>query len=80
MLEKLMQTFERLIMVLIIVMLLPCLIGAIIHAVGTVNLLLILGVVSFVAYLRNGSRSSSAGRRRSNSGAERTPLTPKGDE
>jgi len=80
MFEKLMQSFERLIMALLVLMLLPCLIGSIIHAVGTINLLLILGVVSVIAYLRHGNRMPSAGRRRPSSGAERSPLMPKGDD
>jgi hypothetical protein len=78
--EKLMQSFERLIIVLIFLPLLPCLLGAIAHAIGTVNLLLMLGVVSVVAYLRHGNRAPSAGRRRTTGGAERSPLLPKGDE
>jgi hypothetical protein len=79
MFDKLMQTFERLIMVLIILTLLPCLVGAVLHAIGTFNLLLILGILSFVAYLRLGNRVPSVGRRRTTGGAERSPLLPKGD-
>lgn len=79
MLEKLIQMFERLAVFLVVLLLLPYLLGAIIHAVGTVNLLLILGVVSVVAYLRHGGRTPSLGRRRT-SGSERTPLIPKGDD
>lgn len=78
--ERLMQTFERLIMVLVVLSFLPCLVGAIIHAIGTANLLLMLGIVSFVAYLRHGSRAPSAGRRRTTGGGERSPLMPKGDD
>ncbi|MGA2116679.1 MAG: hypothetical protein ABSH56_18220 [Bryobacteraceae bacterium] len=79
MFDKLMQTFEKLIITLIVLSLLPCLIGAIIHAIGTVNLLLVLGIVSFVAYLRHESRVPAAGKRRT-AGAERSPLLPKGDD
>ena len=79
MLEKLMQTVERLILALIILSLLPCLVGALIHAIGTFNLLLVLGVLSVTAYLRHGSRAPSAARRKT-AGAERTPLLPKGDD
>ncbi|MGA2184920.1 MAG: hypothetical protein ABSH47_18020 [Bryobacteraceae bacterium] len=80
MLEKLMQSFERLIMVLVVLALLPCLIGAIIHAIGTVHLVLILGILCIVAYLRNGNRVPAAGRHRTTGGAERTPLIPRGDD
>ena len=79
MFDKLMQTVEKLIITLIVLSLLPCLIGAIIHAIGTLNLLLALGVVSFVAYLRHGNRAPSAGKRRT-SGGERSPLLPRGDD
>jgi hypothetical protein len=80
MVEKLMQTVGQLIMVLVVLSFLPCLIGAIIHAIGTFNLLLMLGIVSFVAYLRLGSRAPSAGRRRTTGGGERSPLLPRGDD
>ena len=79
MLDKLMQTFEKLLVTLIVLSLLPCLIGAIIHAIGTLNLLLALGALSFVAYLRHGSRVPAAGKCRT-AGAERSPLLPKGDD
>jgi len=79
MLDKLMQTFEKLLITLIVLSLLPCLVGGIIHAIGTVKLLLILGIVSFVAYLRHGNRAPSAGRHKTG-GAERSPLLPKGDD
>ena len=80
MFERLVQVFERLLLALVILSFLPCLVGAIIHAIGTMNLLLILGVVSFVAYLRHGNRPPSVGRRRTTGGAERSPLLPKGDD
>ena len=80
MVEKLMQTVGQLIMVLVVLSFLPCLIGAIIHAIGTFNLLLMLGIVSFVAYLRLGSRVPTAGRRRTTGGGERSPLLPRGDD
>jgi len=79
MFDKLMQIFEKLIITLIVLSFLPCLFGAIIHAIGTLNLLLMLGVVSFVAYLRHGSRVPAAGKRKT-AGAERLPLLPKGDD
>jgi hypothetical protein len=79
MFDKLMQTVEKLIVTLIVLTLLPCLIGAIIHAIGTLDLLLILGALSFVAYLRQGHRVPAAGKR-GTAGAERSPLLPKGDE
>ena len=80
MFEKLMQSFERLVIVLVILVLLPCLLGAIVHAIGTLDLLLILGILSVAAYLRQGRRAPSAGGKRVISGAERSPLMPKGDQ
>ncbi len=80
MLDKLVQTFERLVMALIILALLPCLVSAIVRAIGTFDLLLILSILAVVAYLRQGAGAPAAGRRRTVSGAERTPLAPKGDE
>jgi hypothetical protein len=77
MFEKLVQVFERLLLALIILTLLPCLLPAIIHAIGTINLLLIFGILCAIAYLRGGSRIPSAGGRRMISGSERTPRAPK---
>jgi hypothetical protein len=75
-----MQMFERLVTVLVVLLFLPYLLGAIVQTVGTGNLLLILGVASVVAYLRRGGGAPPAGRRRTGSGSERTPLMPKGEE
>ena len=80
MLERLMQVFERLVTVLAVLVLLPCVLGAIVRSVGTVHLLLVLGILCIIAYLRQQSRPPSAGRRRGGSGAERSPLLPKGDD
>jgi hypothetical protein len=80
MLEKLIQLFERLLIMLIILALLPCLIGAIIRTIGTLDLLLLLGILGVVAYLKRGSGAPSAGGPRMTSGALRTPLLPKEDK
>jgi hypothetical protein len=80
MLEKLMQLIERLVMVLIMLALLPCLLGAIVRAIGTLDLLLVFGILGVVASLKRGGRPPSAGGRRMTSGALRTPLAPKEDE
>ena len=80
MLDKLMRLFEQLLMALIILALLPCLVGAIIRAIGTLDLLLALGILCALAILKRGCRAPSAGGRRMASGALRTPLAPKEDE
>jgi len=80
MLNKLIETFAWLVGGLIALSYVPCLLGAIVHAVGTFRLLVILGILSVVAYLKHESRPPSAGRRRGGSGAERTPQIPKGDD
>lgn len=79
MLDKVMQLFERLLALAIVLALLPCVVGSIIHSIGTVELLLMLAIWSVAAYLRNGSRPPIAGGRRAGKGAERIPLPPKGD-
>jgi hypothetical protein len=78
MIDKLMQTFERLVIAVIVLALLPCLAGALVRAIGTFNLVLILAILGAVAYLRRGSKPPSAGGRRGGHGAERTPLLPGG--
>lgn len=78
--NKLIETFAWLIGGLIALMFLPCLLGAVVRSVGTFHLLVVLGILSVVAYLRQQGRPPSAGRRRGGSGAERTPLIPKGDD
>lgn len=78
MLDKLIDTYAKLIGALIAVMLLPCLIGAIVQAVGTFRLLITFGILCIVAYLRHENRAPVAGQRKA--GAERTPLIPKGDD
>ena len=79
MFEKLVQLFEHLVMVLIMLALLPCLLGAIIRAIGTLDLLLVLGILCAVAYLRYGHRAPSGDRRGTISGVLRRPITPKED-
>jgi hypothetical protein len=80
MLNKMIETFAWLIGGLIALSYLPCLLGAMVHAVGIFHLLVILGILGVVAHLREQTRSPSAGRRRGGSGAERSPLLPKGDD
>jgi hypothetical protein len=80
MFNKLLETFAWLIGGLVVLMMLPCLLGAIVHSVGIFRMLLVLGVLSVIAYLRQQNRAPSAGRRRGGSGAERSPLLPKGDD
>jgi hypothetical protein len=80
MFNKLIEAFAWLIGGLIALMCLPCLLGAIVRSVGIFHLLVVLGILSVVAYLRQQSRPPSAGRRRRGSGAERSPLLPKGDD
>jgi hypothetical protein len=80
MLNKLIETFAWLIGGLIALTYLPCLLGAIVQTVGVFRLLVVLGILSVIAYLRHESRPPSAGRRRGGSGAERTPQIPKGDD
>ena len=80
MVDKLMETYAKLIGALIALMLLPCLLSAIMQAIGTFRLMLGFGILCVVAYLRNQNRAPMAGRRKAGSGAERTPLIPKGDD
>jgi hypothetical protein len=76
MLDKLIQSVERLVAILIVLSLLPCLIGAIIRAVGTLNLLLLFGILAVVAYLKRSGGTGRAPRVRGGAGVERTPLLP----
>jgi hypothetical protein len=78
--NKLIETCAWLVGGLIALMFLPCLVGTIVHAVGIFRMLLVLGILSVIAYLRRQDRPPTAGRRRGGSGAERTPLIPKGDD
>ncbi len=78
MFSKLMQTFESLLGMVVILVMLPCLLGAVVRAVGTFDLLVVLAILSVVGFLRHQNRAPSAGRRRTAS--ERTPLLPKGDD
>ncbi len=81
MFEKLVQLFERLVMALMILAILPCLLGAIMRAIGTLNLLLVLAILCVVGYLRHAPRTPIAGDKRRNiSDALRRPITPKEDE
>lgn len=80
MLNKLIETVAWLIGGLIAFTFLPCLLGAIVQAVGVFHLMLVLGILSVIAYLRQQSRPPSAGRRRGGPGAERSPLIPKGED
>ena len=74
-----MQIIERIFVALILVALLPCLIGAFIRSIGPFNLLLVLAILCVAAYLRHGSAPPRAEGRRSGTGAERTPILPRGD-
>jgi hypothetical protein len=80
MLDKLIETYAKLVGVLIALMFLPCLVNAIVQAVGTFRLLLAFGILCVVAYLRHQNRAPIAGRRKAGAGSERTPLIPKGDD
>ncbi|HXQ26822.1 MAG TPA: hypothetical protein VN822_10475 [Candidatus Acidoferrales bacterium] len=80
MVNKLIETVAWLIGGLIALSYLPGLMGAIVRSVGIFQLLVVLGILCVVAYLRHESRPPAAGRRRGGSGAERTPLLPKGDD
>jgi hypothetical protein len=80
MLDKLIQSVERLVVILIVLSLLPCLIGAVIRAVDTFNLLLLFGILVVVAYLKRGGGTGRAPRVRGSAGGERTPLLPHEDD
>jgi hypothetical protein len=80
MVDKLIETYAKLIGILIAVMMLPCLLSAIVQAIGTFHLMLGFGILCVVAYLRHQNRAPVAGRRKAGAGAERTPLIPKGDD
>ena len=80
MFDKLIETYGKLLGALIALMLLPCLLGAIVQAVGTFHLLLAFGILCVVAFIRHQNKAPVAGRRKAGAGAERTPLIPKGDD
>jgi hypothetical protein len=78
--DKLIETCAKLIGVVIAIKLLPCLLYAIVQAIGTLRLMLAFGILCVVAFLRHQDRAPMAGRRKAGSGAERAPLIPKGDD
>jgi len=80
MMNKLIEAFAWVIGGLFALAMLPCLVGATVRAVGIAGLLIVFGILCAVAYLRQQSRPPLAARRKSGSGAERTPLAPRGDD
>lgn len=80
MVDKLIETYAKLIGILIAVMMLPCLLAAIVQAIGTFRLVLGFGILCVVAFIRQQNKAPLAGRKKAGAGAERTPLIPKGDD